>query len=128
LPLRRRRPHEKIRRIIKAHLTPLLDRRPYLRTFLNERQHLPSDSRRRIGRLSWAYEHLKKVLKSGVRDGEFRRDLDCRLAALALLGVTNAVAAWYGKETKATVDTIASEYARLYLSGTGRRAGARGAR
>ena len=104
------------------------DRRPYLRTFLNERQHLPSDSRRRIGRLSWAYEHLKKVLKSGVRDVEFRRDLDCRLAALALLGVTNAVAAWYGKETKATVDTIASEYARLYLSGTGRRAGARGAR
>jgi AcrR family transcriptional regulator len=109
---------DKIQRIIQAHLTPLLDRRPYVRTFLNERQHLSADSRRRIGRLSRAYERLiEDILKSGVRDGEFRRDLDCRLAALALLGITNAVAAWYGKEPKAAVERIASEYARLYLSG-----------
>lgn len=111
---------EKITRLIRAHLTPLLDRRDYMRTFLNERQHLPNESRRRIGRLSRAYERLiEDVLKAGVRDGEFRRDLDCRIAALALLAMTNAVAAWYGKEPKLRVDKIASEYASLFLRGIG---------
>ncbi len=111
---------DKITRLIRAHLTPLLDRRDYMRTFLNERQHLPNESRRRIGRLSRAYEHLiEDVLTAGVRDGEFRRDLNCRIAALALLAMTNAVAAWYGKEPKLSVDKIASEYARLFLSGIG---------
>jgi AcrR family transcriptional regulator len=113
---------DKIGRLIEAHLTPLLDRRPYVRTFLNERQHLPTESRRRIGRVSRAYERLiEDVLRSGVRDGEFRRDLDCRLAALALLGLVNAVAAWYGKEPKAALDHIVAEYARLYLGGVSQR-------
>ena len=111
---------DKIQCIIKAHLTPLLDRRAYVQTFLNERQHLPTDSRRLIGRLSRAYERLiEDILKSGARDGEFRRDLDCRLVALALLGVMNSVAAWYGKEPKAAVDRIVLEYARLFLVGIG---------
>lgn len=109
---------DKIKRLIAAHLSPLLDRRPFVRTFLNERQHLPTESRRRIGRLSRAYERLiEDVLKSGVHGGEFRHDLDCRLAALALLGLINAVAAWYGKEPKTTLDRIVAEYARLYLGG-----------
>ena len=109
---------DKVRRLIAAHLAPLIDRRPYVRTFLNERQYLPTESRRRIGRLSRAYERLiEDVLKSGVRSGEFRHDLDCRLAALGLLGLINAVAAWYGKEPKAALDRIVSEYARLYLGG-----------
>jgi TetR/AcrR family transcriptional regulator, cholesterol catabolism regulator len=109
---------EKIQRIIKGHLSPLLDRRAYVRTFINERQYLPNESRRRIGRLSRAYERLiEDILRLGVRNGEFRRDLDCRLAALALLGMINAVAAWYHKEPKATVDRIAAQYGRLYLGG-----------
>jgi TetR/AcrR family transcriptional regulator, cholesterol catabolism regulator len=109
---------DKITRLIRAHLTPLLDRRDYMRTFLNERQHLPNESRRRIGRLSRAYERLiEDVLKAGVSDGEFRRDLNCRIATLALLAMTNAVAAWFSTEPKLSVDKIASEYARLFLSG-----------
>jgi TetR/AcrR family transcriptional regulator, cholesterol catabolism regulator len=111
---------EKIQRIMKAHLTPLTDRSAYVRTFLNERQHLSTDSRRRIGRLSRAYERLiEDVLKSGVRDGEFRRDLDCRLATLAFLAMINGVAAWYGKEPKTTIDKVASEYVRVFFSGIG---------
>jgi AcrR family transcriptional regulator len=109
---------DKVERIIAAHLAPLLDRRAYVRTFLNERQHLSTESRRRIGRLSRAYERLiEDVLRSGARSGEFRRDLDFRLAALALLGFVNAAAAWYGKEPKVTVKKLASEYSRLYLGG-----------
>jgi TetR/AcrR family transcriptional regulator, cholesterol catabolism regulator len=113
---------DKIERLMRAHLTPLTDRRTYVRTFLNERQHLPIDSRRRIGRLSRAYERLiEDILKSGARNGEFRRDLDCRLATLAFLAMINGVAAWYGKEPKTTIEKVALQYIRLLLSGIGNR-------
>jgi len=81
---------------------------------------LPTESRRRIGRLSRAYERLiEDILKAGVQHGEFRRDLECRLAALALLGMLNAVAAWFDKERKKTADKIASHYSALFLNGIG---------
>jgi AcrR family transcriptional regulator len=111
---------DKLARLIEAHLSPLLDRREYMRMFLNERQHLPNESRRRIGRLSWAYERLiEDIVRAGVRDGECRLDINCRITALALLGMTNTVAAWFSKEPRTAVEKIASEFVRLLLSGIG---------
>jgi len=109
---------DKLARLIEAHLSPLLDRRDYMRTFLNERQHLPNESRRRIGRLSRAYERLiEDIVQVGVRDREFRLDINCRITALALLGMTNAGAAWFSREPKMTIEKIASEFVQLILSG-----------
>ena len=31
---------DKVRRLIEAHLSPLIDRRDFVKVFLNERQHL----------------------------------------------------------------------------------------
>ena len=113
---------EKVRKLIEAHLSPLLDRRDFVRVFLNERQHLPADSRRRIGRWSRAYERvIEEVLKAGIRNGEFRPDLDARLVALGLLGMGNASAAWYGKEPGVTIDRLVQEFSQLLLEGMTRR-------
>ncbi len=104
--------------LIQSHLNPLRDRRDYVNVFLNERRHLPTESRRRIGRHSRAVEKIfQDVLRAGVEDGEFRADLDTRLAALAILGMVNAVAAWYDKERGAPVERIAQEFAALVLDG-----------
>ena len=51
----------------------------------------------------------------GVRRGEFRPDVDPRLATLALLGMLNAVSTWYGKEN-ASLERISGEYVRLAIS------------
>ena len=89
--------------------------------FLNERQHLPAESRRRIGKWSRGLERVfEDVLKEGVRRGEFRPDLDTRLAALATLGMANAVASWFRKED-AAVDRISAEFARLIADGVTKR-------
>ena len=85
-------------RLIDSHLSPLLDRSDFVKVFLNERQHLPTESRRRIGKGSRALERdFEDVLREGVRKGEFRSDIDTRLAMLAVLGMMNAVADWYAK-------------------------------
>jgi len=109
---------DKVRALIHAHLSPLLDRRDFVLVFLRERHHLPDESRRRVGRLARRLERIfQDVLEAGVRGGEFPRDLDCRLVALALLGMCNAAPAWYGKEPGASVERIAAEFGRLALEG-----------
>src|SRR5262249_21142626 len=108
---------DKLSRLIKAHLLAIADRGDFMRVFLNERQHLPVESRRRIGKWSRGLERIfEDVLKEGVRRGEFRRDLDTRLIVLAILGMANAVPNWYRSE-EATIDRISREFVRLVLGG-----------
>ena len=65
--------------LIESHLSPLVDRANFVKVFLNERQHLPRESRRRIGRWSRGLERIfEEVIKEGVAKGEFRADLDIR--------------------------------------------------
>jgi AcrR family transcriptional regulator len=107
----------KLARLIQSHLSPLIDRSDFVRVFLNERQHLPAESRRRIGKWSRDLERLlEDVFKEGVRRGEFRSDLDTRLAVLALLGMLNAVAHWYPKEA-VPIGRISDEFLKMLLAG-----------
>ena len=112
---------EKLSRLIKSHLAPLTDRSDFVRVFLNERQHLPSESRRRIGKWSRGLERVfEDVVKEGVRRGEFRTDLDTRLAVLAILGMANAAANWYRHE-EVPIERISGEFARLVADGVKKR-------
>ncbi len=108
----------KIRGIVHAHLAPMRDRRDFVCVFLRERHHLPDSSRRRVGRSSRRLERIiQGVFEAGVRSGEFRAGLDCRLATLALLGMCNAAPAWLGTEPGATIEGVAAEFAQLILDG-----------
>ena len=107
--------------MIESHLSPLVDRADFVKVFLNERQHLPRESRRRIGRWSRGLERIfEDVIKEGVAKGEFRADLDIRLATLAILGMCNAASSWQRKENIDVTD-IAEEFARLVTDGMGKR-------
>lgn len=111
---------ERLILLIQSHLSPLIDRRDFVKVFLNERQFLPSESRRRVGRWSRGLERIfEEVIKEGVAKGEFCADLDPRLATLAILGMCNAAAIWYRKEN-APIFHIAAEFARLVIDGIGR--------
>ncbi|MBK8008852.1 MAG: TetR family transcriptional regulator [Rhizobiales bacterium] len=112
---------EKVRGLVEAHLAPLLDRADFVKTFLNERQYLPPVSRKKVGKLSRAYEKvIEKVVMEGIASGEFRKGLDPRLMTLALLGMCKSVAAWIGKENPYKVPEVAEQYARILLAGIGK--------
>ena len=64
---------------------------------------------------------FEDVVKEGVRRGEFRADLDTRIAVLGILGMANAAATWYRTEEVA-IDRIITELMRLPVEGVLRRA------
>lgn len=112
---------ERLSLLVRSHLTPIIDRRDFVKVFQNERRFLPNESRRRIGRWSRGLERIfEDVIKEGVAKGEFRADLDARLTTLAILGMCNAVAAWNVKENR-SIDEIHADFARLVLDGMGKR-------
>ena len=112
---------ERLILLINSHLSPLADRGDFVRVFLNERQFLPNESRRRIGRWSRGIERIfEEVIKEGIAKGEFRADLDARLATLAILGMCNAVPAWYRKENR-PFEEIGEGFAALVVDGAAKR-------
>ena len=116
-------PPEKLAGLIRAHIAPNLDRGDFVRVFLSQRQFLPNPSRRRVGKWSRELERLvESVVRGGIRSGHFRPNIDPRLTTLAILGMANAVAAWYGKEN-ASIERIGTEFVRLVLNGVCRSAG-----
>jgi AcrR family transcriptional regulator len=119
-------PREKLAGLIRAHIAPLLDRSNFVRVFLTQRQFLPNSSRRRIGKWSRGIERtFETVIRQGMRSGDFRADADPRLVTLAILGMANAVASWYGKE-KASIERIGGEFVELTLLGLAPRTKDRG--
>ena len=108
---------DRLRRLLEAHVAPLADRSDYMVTFLNERKWLPQESRRRIAGISRQIEKVfEDVIQEGIKAGEFRADLDPRIAALGFLGMMNAVAAWHGREP-AALDQIAAMLSGIALNG-----------
>ncbi len=110
-------PSQKLAALIRAHILPILDRGDFVKVFLTQRQFLPNESRRRVGKWSRGIENIfETVIREGQRTGEFRKHLDARLTTLAILGMANAVPSWYVKE-KASIERIGSEFAALVLEG-----------
>lgn len=107
---------QKVARLVVQHLAPLQERLDFTLTFLRERRFLPAPARHRIRAIERRYERIiERVIEQGVDAGEFRDDLDPRMATLALLGLGNSAAAWYGRERGATLERITSNYVELLV-------------
>ncbi len=107
---------DKVAKLVFQHLAPMAERLDFTLAFLRERRFLPEPARRRIRAIERRYERIiERVIEQGVDSGEFRDDLDPRMATLALLGLGNSAAAWYGREPGATLERITSNYVVLLV-------------
>ncbi|MEW6690179.1 MAG: TetR/AcrR family transcriptional regulator [Pseudomonadota bacterium] len=107
---------EKVAKLLIQHLAPAVERQDFTLVFLGERRFLPKPARARIRALERRYERVvQKVIEQGIESGEFRQDLDARMATLALFGLGNSAVAWFGREPGATFDRITSSYVDLLV-------------
>jgi AcrR family transcriptional regulator len=107
---------DKVAKLVFHHLAPMAERHDFTLVFLRERRFLPAPARKRIRLLELKYERLiERIIQQAIDTGEFRADLDARLATLALLGLGNSAAAWYGREPGATLENITANYVDLLV-------------
>jgi AcrR family transcriptional regulator len=107
---------DKVTQLVIQHLAPMRERLDFTLAFLRERRFLPEPARKRIRAIEKRYERIiERVIQEGVARGEFRVDLDARMATLALLGLGNSAALWYGREPGATHERIVESYVELLL-------------
>lgn len=107
---------DKVARLVFQHLAPLAERQDYTVVFLRERRFLPPAARERIRAIERRYERLiERIIRQGIDAGEFRSDLDARMATLALLGLGNSAAAWYGREPGVTLERVTRDYVDLLV-------------
>src|SRR5579884_267420 len=111
---------EKLRAAIANHLSPLRARphADYIRVFLRHRHELPDGLRRTVSALARAYHGLvEQLFTEGVASGEFRSDLDPKLATLAMFGLCNSVIGARTLPRDTSIDQFIDEYARILAQG-----------
>lgn len=108
----------KIHELVARHLETIDHRPAFFKVFMSHRHDLRDELRHEIGRQVRAYEkNVEAIIRQGVRKGEFRRDIDPASATLALLGMCNFVAVWWGKRPSPGIPVIASQYAEVFVAG-----------
>jgi hypothetical protein len=60
---------------------------------------------------------VEKVFAEGVAKGEFRRELNPKLAMLALLGLCNSVIGAHSMPRAITIEDMIDEYCRIVIDG-----------
>jgi AcrR family transcriptional regulator len=105
---------EKLAQALVHHIAP--ERRDLTLVFIRERRFLPLPARRRIRGFEVQYERaIERIIEDGMRSGEFRADLDARMATLAFFGLGNSAAVWYGREPRATPERVRRAYVELLV-------------
>lgn len=111
---------DKLRAAVANHLLPLRSRpaADYVRVFLRHRHQLPVGPRRAIAKLAAQYQTLiEKIFAEGMSTGQFRSDLDPKLATLALLGLCNSVIGARSLPRGSSIDDFVEEYSRFAIRG-----------
>jgi AcrR family transcriptional regulator len=109
---------ERVRRAVRAHLEPLLEKRFYVHAFLFQRRDLPDRARYPLDAQSRAYEALwRALLEEGKREGTIPATLDSQLAVQAVLGMCNSVARWPHGAAGVPLDQVAKTFAQLICHG-----------
>lgn len=105
---------EKLAQALLHHIAP--ERRDLTLVFIRERRFLPLPARKRIRAFEVQYElAIQRIIEEGMRSGEFRADLDARMATLAFFGLGNSAAVWYGREPGATPERVRRAYVDLLV-------------
>jgi AcrR family transcriptional regulator len=82
--------------LVGGHVDVVLDHQDTARTFLNEARSLDDEHRTRVVEARDRYEQsLRDILRSGAESGDFRSDLDIRMATIYILSILNAIDRWY---------------------------------
>jgi AcrR family transcriptional regulator len=110
-------PDEKLRLAMQVYLTAMLEHRELAAVLLLEHRSLePAYQTRHIPRRDRFERLWRDLINAGLDQGVFSC-ADPGMAGRALLGVMNWTITWYHPEGSLSVETIAAQFADLFLQG-----------
>lgn len=111
-------PRDRVRALIRGHITSMLGERDKHATMLMELRSLSPRRRHEIIALRNEYEgFVESVMLEGQRSGVLRRDLPAKLLALGLLDLLNWSIFWFDEHGVPESEELADAFARLFLDG-----------
>ncbi|MCE2527836.1 MAG: TetR family transcriptional regulator [Actinomycetia bacterium] len=100
----------RLQALIKGHLEVILDHRDEASTFLNEARALDNRYREAVIAARDGYERIfRRVIRAGVRSGEFHNRVDPVMAGIFILSILNAVGRWYRPDGKLGLEDLVKE-------------------
>ena len=100
----------RLQALIKGHLEVILDHRDEASTFLNEARALDNRYREAVIAARDGYERIfRRVIRAGVRSGEFHNRVDPVMASIFILSILNAVGRWYRPDGKLGLEDLVKE-------------------
>ena len=110
-------PRERLRAMIRAHVSVLTDDLAAAAVYLQEWRFLGSERRAIVLAERDAYERaFRRVITEGIESGAFRR-VDAKVAARSLLSSLNGIAGWWRPDGPLSAAAVADAYADLHLAG-----------
>ncbi len=108
----------KVRDAMRAHLRVVAEYPDLATVFLQEWRRLEGAAFDEVNQLRGEYEAAWRALvAAGVRDGDFRADLDPRFAALLLLSAANWAYQWYDPHGPLSADEVADRFTGIAIEG-----------
>jgi len=110
-------PSQKIYEIIRDILSLQITHRGYVKAYVENTGELTTEMRRDVNRRRRRYQDLlRQVLQSGIDGGQFR-ETNAELTAIAIFGMVNWGYQWYGRGDYLPLETVATHFHDLVMSG-----------
>lgn len=111
-------PLERIRVLVRTHLTFLLDDRDKHAAMLTEMRFLSAEYRERVLALQASYEQMMRdVLQAAQENGNLRTDLSARILSLGLFDLLNWSIFWYEPGRSLDRADLAEVFLTLFFEG-----------
>lgn len=107
---------EKLRYVVRRHLSGAAENLAKVRVFYRESQFLPPDRLKLILASRDTYEHsLREIIRMGQEEGSLAAHLDPTLTAIAILAVLNSVQQWFRPDGPRSLDEVTATFTDLIL-------------
>lgn len=111
-------PREKLQQIVIDLLESITVYQAHVTVFFRDWHFLSKENLEQIKVKRDYYERLvTMVIQAGIDSGEFRQDVDPKIAAFALFGMCNWTYSWYRPSGRFNHEEIARQFIRIYLGG-----------
>lgn len=112
-------PPAKLRAALRYHISAFDAHMPGIQVLL--RENLSTLEKERWASIRALWEEQKtlwqNILRQGIENGDFRPDLDVKIATLGILGMCNWMHRWYRSDGRLSTEEIAGLWAEMLLNG-----------